>query len=134
MVEVEGEKDVAARNVQAAPAVASGRAAGGQGCSSRDNGYGPRLVRCVRHVVPSQVVADSVSEWPEEAGVGGGRRRGRGYGPRAVVGFEVEQRVGKRVRRCAAPRQTHWSELQGRAACGSQWHTQGGHAVAGGWR
>ena len=40
---------------------------------------------------------------------------------------------GQWVRRCAAPRQTQWSGLQGRAVCGSRWRTQRGHAVAGGW-
>ena len=40
---------------------------------------------------------------------------------------------GQWVRRCAAPRQTQWSGLQGRAACGSRWRTQRGHAVAGDW-
>ena len=39
---------------------------------------------------------------------------------------------GQWVRRCAAPRQTQWSGLQGRAVCGSRWRTQRGHAVAGG--
>ena len=42
-------------------------------------------------------------------------------------------RWGQWVRRCAAPRQTQWSGLQGRAVCGSRWRTQRGHAVAGGW-
>ena len=37
------------------------------------------------------------------------------------------------VRRCAAPGQTQWSGLQGRAVCGSRWRIQRGHAVAGGW-
>ena len=41
---------------------------------------------------------------------------------------------GQRARRCAAPRQTQWLGLQGRAVCGSRWRTQRGHAVAGGWR
>ena len=41
---------------------------------------------------------------------------------------------GQWVRRLAAPRQTQWSGLQGRAICGSRWRTQRGHAVAGGWR
>ena len=41
---------------------------------------------------------------------------------------------GQLVRRCAAPRQTQWSGLQGRAVCGSRWRTQRGHAVPGGWR
>ena len=76
VVEVEGEKDVAGRHVQAAPVVAQGRAVGGQGCAARGHGYGPRVVRCVRHVVPSQVVPEGVGEWPEEAGVAG--RGGRG--------------------------------------------------------
>ena len=40
---------------------------------------------------------------------------------------------GQRVRRCAAPRHTQWSGLQGRAVCGSRRRTQRGHAVAGGW-
>ena len=39
---------------------------------------------------------------------------------------------GPWVRWCVAPRQTQWSGLQGRAVCGSRWHTQRGHAVAGG--
>ena len=69
VVEVEGEKDVAGRPVQAASAVAQGWAVGGQGCAALGHGYGPRVVRCVRHVVPSQVVLKGVSEWPEEAGV-----------------------------------------------------------------
>ena len=38
------------------------------------------------------------------------------------------------VRRCAAPRQTQWFGLQGRAVCGNRWRTQRGHAQAGGWR
>ena len=38
------------------------------------------------------------------------------------------------MRRFAAPRQTQWSGLQGRAVCGSRWRTQRGHAVARGWR
>ena len=37
---------------------------------------------------------------------------------------------GQWVRWCAAPRQTQWSGLQGRAVCGSRWRTQRGHAVA----
>ena len=41
---------------------------------------------------------------------------------------------GQWVRRCAAPRQTKWSRLQGGAVCGSCWRTKRGHAVAGGWR
>ena len=40
---------------------------------------------------------------------------------------------GQWVKRCAVPRQTQWSGLQGRAVCGSRWRTQRGHAVAGGW-
>ena len=36
---------------------------------------------------------------------------------------------GQWVRRCAAPRQTQWSWLQGRAVCGSRWRTERGHAV-----
>ena len=72
MVGVEGEKDVAGRHVQAAPALVRWQAVGEQGCAARGHGYGPRLVRCVRHVMPSQVVPEGVSEWPQEAGVAGG--------------------------------------------------------------
>ena len=101
---------------------------GGQGCATRGHGYGTRMVRSVRHVVPSQVVWEDVGEWPGERGVaGGGVGRGWSCGPRAVVGVEW-------VRRCAAPRQTQWSALQGGAVCGSRWHVQRGHRVAGGWR
>ena len=39
---------------------------------------------------------------------------------------------GQWVRRCAAPRQTQWSGLQGRDVCGSRWRTQRGEC--GGWR
>ena len=45
---------------------------GGQGCAARGHGYGPCVVRRVRHVVPSQVVPEGVGEEPEEAGVAGG--------------------------------------------------------------
>ena len=103
MVEVEGEKDVAGRHVQDAPAVAQGRAVGRQGCAARGHCYGPRVVRCVRHVVPSQVVPEGVGERPGEAGVAGGGERGWGCGPRAVVGVWVP--VGGVV---------------GEAVCGSQ--------------
>ena len=41
---------------------------------------------------------------------------------------------GQWLRRCAAPRQTQWSGLQGRAVCGSRWRAQRGHAVPRGWR
>ena len=44
---------------------------GGQGCAARGHGYGPCVVRRVRHVVPSQVVPEGVGEEPEEAGVAG---------------------------------------------------------------
>ena len=86
VVEIEGEKDVAGRHVQAAPAVAQGGAVGGQGCVARGHGYGPRVVRCVRHIVPSQVVPEGVSEWPEEAAVAGGGGGGVRQGPRAARG------------------------------------------------
>ena len=89
VVEVGGEKDVAGRHVQAAPPVAQGRAAGGQGCAARGHGYGRRLMRCVRQVVPSQVVPESVGEWPEEAGVAGGGVRSWTCELRAVAGVEV---------------------------------------------
>ena len=62
---------------------------GGQGCAARGHGYGPCVVRRVRHVVPSQVVPEGVGEWPEEAGVAGGGGCGWGHGPLAVVGVEV---------------------------------------------
>ena len=58
---------------------------GGQGCAARGHGYGPCVVRRVRHVVPSQVVPEGVGEEPEEAGVTGGG----GCGPLAVAGVEV---------------------------------------------
>ena len=63
---------MAGRHVQAAPALARGRAVGEQGCAARGCGYGPRVVRRVCHVVPSQVVPEGVREWPKEAGVAGG--------------------------------------------------------------
>ena len=87
-VEIRGEKDVAGRHVQAAPAVAQGRAVGGQGCAARGNGYVPHVVCRIRHVIPSQVVPEGVGEWPEEAGVAGGGVCGWGCGPRAVVKVE----------------------------------------------
>ena len=77
------------RHGQAAPAVAQGWAVGGQGCAARGHGYGPCVVRRVRHVLPSQVVPEGVSEWPEEAGLAGGGRCGPGRRPLAVVGVEV---------------------------------------------
>ena len=74
---------------------------GGQGCAARGHGYGPCVVRRVRHVVPSQVVPEGVREEPEEAGVaGGGGGCGWGRGPLAVVGVEVHAvgAVGEAVR------------------------------------
>ena len=73
---------------------------GGQGCAARGHGYGPRVVRRVRHVVPSQVVPEGVHEWPEEAGVAGEGGCGWGLGPLAVVGVEVPAvaAVGEAVR------------------------------------
>ena len=67
-------------------AVAQGRAVRGRACVARGHGYGPREVRCVRHVVPSQMVLEGVSEWLEETGVAGeggvrlGSRVARGGG------------------------------------------------------
>ena len=90
------------------------------------------MVRCVHHVVPSQVVLEGVGEWLEEAGVAGGGWSVSGCGLRAVVEAEVPA-VGAGLRWCAAPRQTQSSGLQGRAVCASRWHTQEGPAVAGGW-
>ena len=80
---------MAGRHAQPAPAVAQGRAVGGQGCAGRGHCYGPRVVRCIRHVVPSQVVPEGVSEWPEEARVAGRGGCGGGRGPPAVLGVEV---------------------------------------------
>ena len=78
VVEVEGEKNTAGRHVQAAHAVAQGRAVGGQACAARGRGYCPRVVGCVRH--------GCVREWPEEAAVtcGGGGGGGGGRGPRVA--------------------------------------------------
>ena len=77
---------------------------GGQGCATRGHGYGPRVVRRVRHVVPSQVVPEGVSEWPEEAGMDGGGGCGLGRRPRALVGVEVSAvgAVGEAVCRSQA--------------------------------
>ena len=64
--------------------------------------------------------------WLAGGGAAGAAGRSRWWGLRSP-------QWGQRVRRCAAPRQTQWSGLQGRAVCGSRWRTQRGHAVAGGW-
>ena len=106
---------------------------GGQGCAARGHGYGPWVVRRVRHVVPSQVVPEGVDEWHEEAGVAGGGGGAAGAAGRLRLWGLRSPQWGQWVRRCAAPRQTQWSGLQGRAVCGSRWRTQRGHAVAGGW-
>ena len=106
---------------------------GGQGCAARGHGYGPCVVRRVRHVVPSQVVLDGVGEEPEEAGVAGGGGGAAGAAGRSRWRGLRSPQWGQQVRRCAAPRQTQWSGLQGRAVCGSRWRRQRGHAVAGGW-
>ena len=73
---------------------------GGQWCAARGHGYGPCVVRRVRHVVPSQVVPEGVGEEPEEAGLAGGGGCGWGRGPLAVVGVEVPAvgAVGEAVR------------------------------------
>ena len=73
---------------------------GGQGCAARGHGYGPCVVRRIRHVVPSQVVPEGVGEEPEEAGVAGWGGCGWGRGPLAVVGVEVPAvgAVGEAVR------------------------------------
>ena len=107
---------------------------GWQGCAACGHGYGPSMVRCVSHVVPSQVVPQYVGEWPQEAGVvGGGGGAAEAAGRVPWWGLRSPQR-GQWVRRCAPSRQTQWSGLQGRAVRGSRWRTQRGHAVAGGWR
>ena len=80
------------------------------------------------------MVPEGVGEWSHEARVAG--EGGVRMGPRGRVrwwGLRSPQ-WGQWVRRCAAPRQTQWSGLQGRDVCGSRWRTQRGHAVAGGWR
>ena len=64
------------------------------------------------------------------AGGGGGAARTAGRAPSS--GLRSRQ-WGQWLRRCAAPRRTQWSGLQGRAVCSSGWCTQRGHAVAGGW-
>ena len=73
---------------------------GGQGCVARGHGYGPCVVRCVRHVVPSQLVPEGVGEEPEGAGLAGGEGCGWGRGPFAVAGVEVPAvgAVGEAVR------------------------------------
>ena len=73
------------------------------------------MVRCVRHIVPSQVVPEGVGEWPEEAGVAGGGACGWGRGPLAVVGVEVSGvgAVGEAVRGSQAD-QVVWVAGQGR--------------------
>ena len=98
---------------------------GGQGCACRGHGYGPRVVCCVCHGVPSQVVPEGVGEW--WLGAAGAAVRAR----RWKSGFPPR---GQWVRQCAAPRKTQCSGLQGKAVCGSRWRTQRGHSVAGGWR
>ena len=65
--------------------------------------------------------------WLAGGGAAGAAGRAQWWGLRSP-------QWGQWVRRCAAPRQTQWSGLQGRATCGSRWRTQRGHAVAGGWR
>ena len=64
--------------------------------------------------------------WLADGGASGATGRARWWGLRFP-------QWGHWVRRCAAPRQTQWSGLQGRAVCGSRWRAQRGHAVAGGW-
>ena len=63
--------------------------------------------------------------WLAAGGAAGAAGRSRWWGLRFP-------RWRQWVRRCAGPRQTQWSGLQGRAVCGSRWRTQRGHAVAGG--
>ena len=64
--------------------------------------------------------------WLAGGGAAGAAGRSRWWGLRSP-------QWGQWMRQCAAPRQTQWSGLQGRAVCGSRWRTQRGHAVAGGW-
>ena len=101
---------------------------GGQGCAARGHGYGPCVVRRVRHVVPSQVVPEGVGEWAgwQGGGAAGAAGRSRCWELRSL-------QWGQWVRRCAALTQTQWSGLQGWAVCGSRCRTPRGHAVAGGW-
>ena len=82
------------------PLCGKGGLSGGQGCAARGHGYGPCVVRRVRHVVPSQVVQEGVGEWPEMPWwLAGG---GCGWGRRllAAVGVEVPAvgAVGEAVR------------------------------------
>ena len=102
----------------------------GQGCAGRGHGYGPRVVRRVCHVIPSQVVPEGVGEWPEQARVAGGGGGAAGAAGRARWWGLRSPQWGQWVRRCAAPRQNQWSGLQGRAVCGSRWRTQ----RCSGWR
>ena len=105
VLEVEGEKDVAGRNVQAAPAVARGRAVGGQACAARGHGYGPRVVRYVRHVVPprrcQRVSVSGPRRLPWLAAGGAAEAAGRAQ----WWGLRCPQ-WGQSLRRCAAPRLT----------------------------
>ena len=55
--------------------------------------------------------------WLVGGGAAGGAGRSRWWGLSSP-------QWGQWVRRCAAPRQTQWSGLQGRAVCGSRWCTQ----------
>ena len=64
--------------------------------------------------------------WLAGRGAAGAAGRARWWGLRSP-------QWGQWPRRCAAPRQTQRSGLQGRAVCGSRWRTQRQHAVAGGW-
>ena len=70
----------------------------GQGCVACGHGDGPYVVQRVRPVMPSQAVPEGVREGPGEAGVaGGGRGRGWGCGPRAVVAGLLQYGVYMRV-------------------------------------
>ena len=89
---------------------------GGQGCAARGHGYGPCVVRRVCHVVPPQLVAEGVGEWPEEAGVAGGGGGAAGAAGRSrFVGVEVPAvgAVGDAVRGSQAD-PVVWAAGQGR--------------------
>ena len=114
------------------PLCGVGAGCGGAGMC-RPYGDAPCEVCRVPRELPSKVVPEGVDGRSEEAWVAGWGGCGLGCGRCVVVRVALLQ-WGQWTRRSAAPRQTQWFGLQGRAVCGSRWRTQRGHAVAGGWR